>query len=144
MLEKIILYGYEVEIDKDATKEWYAHAEEWGCECDDCLNFLELAKRELFPRPIIDMLRSLDIPPAKATYVCQLTESNGNHLYQFSYRIAGNILHAPSKDTVHPVGEEGLCCHETYPYGAPDFPTPHFDLEYIVEMPWALEKSRCK
>lgn len=24
------------------------------------------------------------------------------------------------------------CRHETYPYGAPGFPTPHFDLEFWV------------
>ncbi len=36
---------------------------------------------------------------------------------------------------------EGRCCHESYPYGTPDFPTPHFDLEFWVTLPWVLEKQ---
>ena len=30
------------------------------------------------------------------------------------------------------------CCHEPYPYGAPDFPEPHFDLEFYATLPWVL------
>lgn len=36
---------------------------------------------------------------------------------------------------------EARCCHEIYPYGAPDFPTPHFDLEFWVHLPWILKYS---
>lgn len=36
---------------------------------------------------------------------------------------------------------EVRCCHEIYPYGAPDFPTPHFDLEFWVQLPWILKYS---
>lgn len=139
MLTKKNLCNYDTAIDQDATRTWYAHAEEWGCSCGHCLNFLKLARKEQLPRPIMDTLHSLGIPPAKATYVCQLTETNGNHLYQFSYRIAGRILREPPENDVQPTGEEGRCCHETYPYGAPDFPQPHFDIEFYVELPWVLE-----
>ena len=27
------------------------------------------------------------------------------------------------------------CAHNPYPYGAPNFPTPHFDLEFWVRLP---------
>lgn len=30
------------------------------------------------------------------------------------------------------------CCHEVYPYGAPNFPKPHFDLEFWITLPWVL------
>ena len=30
---------------------------------------------------------------------------------------------------------EVRCCHEPYPYGAPGFPEPHFDLEFWVRLP---------
>ena len=73
-----------------------------------------------------ELLDSLQIPPSKATYVSLL---DGKHLYQFSYRIAGNILSTdPAMDP------RGRCYHETYPYGAPDFPRPHFDLEFFAEI----------
>ena len=36
---------------------------------------------------------------------------------------------------------EVLCCHETYPYGAPGFPEPHFDLEFWVRLPRAYKYS---
>ena len=34
------LFGYEVEIDKNATTAWYTASNVWGCECGDCRNFL--------------------------------------------------------------------------------------------------------
>lgn len=32
---------------------------------------------------------------------------------------------------------EAYCKHEIYPYGAPGFPMPHFDLEFWVRLPAA-------
>ena len=66
-------------------------------------------------------------------YVCNLYDN----FYQFSYRIAGNILKTPEKED--PLPGEGRCCHEAYPYGAPDFPMPYFDLEFIEQLPWVLK-----
>ena len=125
------LLNGKVEIDNTQTAQWYAQAEDWGCECGDCLNFLEVAKRGLLPSYIINLLEELHIPPTKATYVCLL---DGEHLYQFSYRIAGNILSTQSEREM-----DGRCCHESYPYGAPNFPTPHFDIEFCVELPIITE-----
>ena len=135
MVEQYSLFGYAVEIDKEKTQQWYMCAEEWGCECGDCLNFLELAKRQTLPPKILETLSVLGIPPEKATYVCHLTEENGEHLYQFSYRIVGNIL----KDDTASVAAEIRCCHETYPYGAPGFPEPHFDFECYAKLPWVID-----
>ena len=33
------------------------------------------------------------------------------------------------------------CTHEPYPYGAPGFPTPHFDLEFWVRLPKGYKYS---
>ena len=35
------LFDSQVEIDLEATKEWYSRGKEWGCECAHCRNFLE-------------------------------------------------------------------------------------------------------
>lgn len=78
-------------------------------------------------------MQQLSIPPEKATYVCNLYDD----FYQFSYRIAGNILKTPEEEAPQP--GEGHCCHEIYPYGAPDFPEPHFDLAFTEQLPWILE-----
>ncbi len=131
MLSKCKLLNCDVEIDKEKTLQWYTQAEDWGCECGNCLNFLEVTKRKLLPSNITKLLESLRIPASKATYVCLL---DGERLYQFSYRIAGNIL-----SNEYPEEEDGHCCHESYPYGAPDFPEPHFDIEFCVDLPWVLE-----
>ena len=37
-------------------------------------------------------------------------------------------------------GDEVKCCHEPYPYGAPDFPEPHFDLEFYATLPMSIAK----
>ena len=131
MLVNRKLLNGEVEIDNTQTAQWYAQAEDWACECGDCLNFLEVAKRGFLPSYITNLLEELRIPPTKATYVCLL---DGKHLYQFSYRIAGNILSVESEWK-----DDGRCCHESYPYGAPNFPTPHFDIEFCVELPTITE-----
>lgn len=110
MLSKLKLLNCDVEIDKEKTEQWYAQAENWGCECRNCLNYLEVAKRNLLPSHISKLLESLHIPTSKATYVCLL---DGKHLYQFSYRVTGNILSNESSWE-----EDGRCCHETYPHGA--------------------------
>ena len=131
MLEKCRLLNCEVELDREQTAQWYMEAEDWGCECAGCSNFLEVARRGLFPSYLSDVLKALHIPATKATYVCLL---DGKHLYQFSYRVAGNILFALDEWE-----QDGHCCHETYPYGAPDFPTPHFDIEFFLELPDVLK-----
>jgi len=139
-MRKTDLLGYSVEMDENATRAWYAKSEGWGCDCGHCRNFLALAERKALPAPVMDVLSRLEIPPEKATYVCEMYPDGDGYCYQFSYRIAGRIL-AEAGDKTHPWGE-GRCCHEPYPHGAPGFPEPHFDLEFWVTLPWVLEESQ--
>ncbi|MBR4049136.1 MAG: hypothetical protein IKK09_01430 [Clostridia bacterium] len=139
-MQKHNLCNYQVEIDKNATTKWYEEYDGWGCECGHCHNFLRLAKMKKLPLHIIQILDELDISPEKATYVCELyTDDMGIH-YQFSYRIAGTIIDTPITNGEN--WNEGRCCHEPYPYGAPDFPKPHFDLEFYATLPWILEETQ--
>lgn len=133
-------WGCQVELDRKATLDWYANADEWGCECGHCRNFLALAQKRALPTPVLETLDQLGIPPGKATYVCEIYPDGDGHRYQFSYRIAGNILQERSGEGKPERWGEGLCCHEPYPYGAPGFPQPHFDLEFWVTLPWVLEE----
>ena len=137
---KYNLWGYEVEIDENATTAWYTTSNIWGCECGECRNFLALAQKKAFPLPVLQVLDMLNIPPEKATYVCELYPVHGGHCYQYSYRIAGTILAKSASPMVQSWGM-GLCCHELYPYGAPNFPEPHFDLEFSLNLPWILEDN---
>ena len=130
------LFGSIVEVDEASTHRWYAAAEEWGCDCGDCRNFLALAHRRQLPAFVLEQLDKLGIPPEKATYVCQIYADRDGHHYQFSYRIAGNILGGETATGA------GRCCHETYPYGAPRFPEPHFDLEFWITLPWVLDEPK--
>lgn len=133
MLIRRKLLNCDVEIDKEQIAQWYAQAEDWGCECGDCINFLEVAKRGLLPSDIAKLLEEFHIPPTKATYVCLL---DGEYLYQFNYRIAGNIISVDSEWE-----KNGRCCYEKYFSEAPDFPEPHFDIEFCVELPWVTEQK---
>ena len=131
------LFGYQVEINENATKDWYEKSKGWRCDCAHCQNFLLLAKKKELPTEVLDTLNGFAIPSEKPTYVGEFTKENGCHLYQFSYRIAGSILEEGTGEKLE--WGEARCCHEIYPYGAPDFPTPHFDLEFWVELPWILK-----
>ena len=133
--------NFQVELDASATAKWYAQSKGWGCECSHCRNFLELANKKELPKHMIEILDELGISPEKATYVCELfTDDTGVH-YQFSYRIAATMIGAQMKDN-HENWSEGRCCHEPYPYGAPGFPEPHFDLEFYATLPWVLEEAQ--
>lgn len=130
------LFGFQVEIDETSTCDWYDTFDGWGCACGDCRNFLALARARNLPAAVLEPLDALHIPPEKATYVCQLYPDGDGQYYQFSYRIAGNILSGEA------IGKVGWCGHEPYPYGAPGFPEPYFDLAFVVTLPWVLEESR--
>ncbi len=136
-MERKTFFHYKTEIDIEATTAWYAHAGEWGCDCRDCRNYLTAAKAKKLPPEMTELLDSLGIPPEKATYLSELyTDENGVH-YQVSYRVVGKILAEPEEKTEEVLGR---CCHESYPYGAPDFPEPHFDLEFYPVLPWFLDE----
>lgn len=134
------LFGVRMEVDEEATRAWYAKAAKWGCECGHCRNFLAIAAAEKLPSPVLETLSILGIPPEKATYVCQLYPTDMGNCYQFSYRIAGSMLNTDETSPMPYDWGTGGCTHEVYPYGARDFPTPHFDLEFFADLPWVLEE----
>lgn len=136
-MQKNVLLGYLVEVDLEATQKWYLQADAWGCSCGHCRNFLAHARSHTLPDAVSAVLEDLSIPPEKATYVSELyADEEGIH-YQFSYRLAGTILGEPSQEMT----ALGRCCHEPYPYGAPNFPEPHFDREFWFTLPWILEEA---
>ena len=135
------LFGYQVEIDEVATKEWYNNADEWNCECEDCRYFVALAKKKKLPSAVLEILEQFGIVPEKATYVCEVIPEEHKVLYQFSYRMAGNIFEERDGGTKKFEWGEVRCCHEPYPYGAPGFSKPHFDLEFWVRLPKAYKYS---
>ena len=138
-----------MEIDQAATAAWYARAGQWGCGCGHCRNFLALARERRLPGEVLSILDRLHIQPEKATYVCELyTDGEKGPLYQFSWRVAGRVLDKPAGEDRGPGwgpgagfawGELSLG-RETYPYGAPDFPQPYFDLDCVMFLPWVLNE----
>ena len=131
-------FGFQVEVDEAATHDWYAQSEGWACDCGHCRNFLTLARRREFPALVLESLDKLSVPPEKATYVCEMYPDGDGLCYQFSYRVAGRILKENENAKVPQDG--GHCCHERYPYGAPGFSEPHFDLEFFQTLPWVLDE----
>ena len=133
MLKEYTLSGYRVALDQAATAAWYEQAAPWGCSCDDCQHFLKLAREGVLPEFVLNTLKRLEIPAEKATYVSSLYEEERGIRCQFSYRLAGSILSVPEEGREIP---DGRCCREPYPYGAPGFPEPHFDLEFWCILPF--------
>lgn len=133
---------FRADVDLELTQGWYAQAEEWDCDCGDCRNFLKLARDRALPAPVPEILDRLGIPPEKSTDVCEYGPEEGGRLYGFGYRIAGQILSGDmQRDSAQLDGVRVTCFHDSYP-GAPGFPEPHFDLEFWVTLPWALDEPR--
>lgn len=131
------LFGYRTEVDGAATREWYAASEGWDCDCGHCRNFLALARARGLPDEVLAALDRLGVPPDKPTYVCEYGPQGGGRLYQFAYRLAGRVLDEPEERQA-----SAGCWHETYPYGAPGFPEPNFDLEFLLPLPWVLDEPQ--
>jgi len=129
---------YQAELNPETTRNWYAKYDGWGCSCGHCRNFLKLAREKELPKYITEILEVLGISPEKATYVGELFTDHAGIHYQFSYRIAGVFQEGPDQTGNL---KEVRCCHEPYPYGAPDFPVPHFDLEFYATLPWVLNDA---
>ena len=134
-MKKYDLFGYEVEIDEKATKDWYTNSEGWDCPCEDCKYFVSLAKQRKLPAIMLETLSQFEIAPEKATYVCSIYEENNEILYEICYRIAGNITKERMLDNENSKRKDFYCGHNSYPYGAPGFPETHFDLEFWIYIP---------
>ncbi len=68
------LFGFRVEIDEVATKEWYDKADEWGCECGDCRHFVALAKKRELPSVVTEILDKFGISPEKLPMFVRLLQ----------------------------------------------------------------------
>ena len=133
-------WGYAAEVDDQATRDWYAGAEDWGCDCGHCRNFLALARERRLPEEILDLLDGLSIPPEKCTELCELYHQDGKLLYDLHYRVAGRLVASPPEGA--PRSENGLWCgdRQFYPYSGEGFPEPNFDLCFSPWLPWVLDE----
>ena len=138
----VYIWGdFRVEVDEEATCAWYEEAGEWDCTCGNCRNFVLLARERRLPDSLLELLDKLDIPPEKASYVCEMYDKDGKLYYQVAYRLAGKILEGPENNTMPFGGTELFCGHEHAPGTADDFPEPCFDLEFFLWLPWALPEA---
>ena len=97
-MSRFAWYGYEAEVDEQATRACYAQAPDWDCICGHCRNFVALARERKLPQELLAILDSLSIPPEKATYVCELDDRDWKEkgvLYEISWRVAGAVVKKP-------------------------------------------------
>lgn len=132
MYTKMLIGSAWVEVDTNATKEWYERTTEWSCTYEGCRRFVELAKSNRLPYSALSVLRRLSVPPEKATYVCRLADDFND----FSYRIVGKIV----EDNPEQSESQNECiCMTEYPYPCNDFPSPHFDIGFFMNLPAVSE-----
>ena len=132
-METLEIFDFQVLVDRETTRQWYAAAAPWGCTCHPCRRFLALAQARRLPAPVLRLLDHLAIPPEKATYVCALDANADTTLYQIVYRLAGRILRGDEQRAVLRPWGGVRCCHAAEP--VPHLPEPHFDLEWSLRLP---------
>ena len=151
-MKRLTWHGYVVEVDGKATQDWYVRAEDWGCACGHCRNFLVLAKKRRLPEEILAILDSLSIPPEKATYVCELYHDEHwrekGLLYEISWRVAGTVVQPPEErqndgtawgpPVKFPTFQ--MMLGPEYYNIEPEFPAPSFDLDISLYLPWVLDE----
>ncbi len=130
-MKVLSIQGWQVEVDEEATRRYYAQAEAWDCDCGHCRNFLAQAETAL-PESLRSLLDQLGIDPTKAGYLCQLAQEGEQHRYQVRYPLAGRILERGQE-------AEPEECRE--PDQVPeDALQPRVDLEAVVLRPWVLSE----
>ena len=139
-MNRYSLGGCAVEIDEAATQRWYRRAPLWDCACGHCRNFMALARAGRLPEKIMKLLNRLDLPPEKATYVCEAYHERNELFYQVGYRLAGVILER--RETALPEDGTQIRCglERCVPFEAPDFPEPSFELDLWMKLPWVLDE----
>ena len=146
-------FGYEGDVDEQTVRSWYAQADEWGCTCGHCRNFLVLARARKLPEELLSILDSLSIPPEKGSYIGELYHDKDwrekGLLYELCWRLPGQVLDKPVGEDCGPnwgpavkfpwgdiaLGREGDPCSE-----AENLPTPNFDLIGTLYLPWVLDE----
>ena len=139
-MSRLYLAGAAAEADEPATRRWYAGAPQWDCDCGHCRNFLALARRRQLPPEVLELQDRLEIPPEKATYVCEMYHEETTLFYQIGYRLAGTLLEAAPGSPEAGYTEIHISRERCAPFEAPDFPEPSFELELWISLPWILDE----
>ena len=135
-MENYVLDRYRIVFDKEATSDWYQKYKGWDCSCADCQNFLTMVRKGKLPGAVTQMLQTFGLPADKPTYICKLYSSGESQLYQFNYRVAGKILNGPAPcEAVNFFRGSAMFGYDPYPWRAPGFPAPCFDLMLYVYLP---------
>ena len=92
--------GCQVEIDEEATRDYYSDSIEWDCTCGGCRNFVFLARDRQLPEDMLALLDKLGIPPEKATYAVMLYDIEEKLFYDITYRVAGHIVDEPKPQVI--------------------------------------------
>ena len=135
-----------IEVNEDATQDYYAESMEWDCTCGHCRNFVFLARERLLPGDMLEFLDTLRLPPEKATYVFELNGQEDDLLYRVTYRVVGRIVENPNRKEqgkTLALGDERMengtilwCSPAEGPTSAKDFPEPCFDITFELNLPW--------
>lgn len=133
---EMTLRGWTFDVDEEATRRWYATAEDWGCTCGHCRNYLAQSDTAL-PEEIGAFLDRVGVDRKKAGYVCQCAKEETGHLYQVQYPIVGRVLREGVQERDLLVLLPG---QRMEPDGAEGFPEPRFEVECWVRLPWVLKE----
>ena len=127
--------------DPSANRRWY---DDWGvmaggCDCAYCRNFL--AAVEGLPKPVLDFMEMLGVDIRKPDEAAENGRgANGSHRYSAWYHLSGTLLE-DGKETVLAEGCT-YCFQSTCYIRAEYFPSPHFQLNLELRLPWVLEEPR--
>ena len=147
---KLILGGYRLEIDIEATRAYYAaHHEPWiTCQCAGCRNFA--AALGTLPQAVRDFFASLGLEPGKVQELCFYTGTQKTITGDCWYHLVGTVLEGSSKPGDYqefPAGWVDLTEGFSVGFKNPcdllpdDFPKPCCQMQFNYTLPWVLEEK---
>ena len=145
---------YQLDIDVERTRHFYANEDFEFCTCAGCRNFSRAY--HLFPEAVQQFFGKFGIDIGKPAEITAYNSSDGNLTYYDGfYHICGTIL--AGKDPWLQVGERAYQLDEQYALKVTndfsvfftekcalvdkEFPTPVIQMEIQCNIPWVLEES---
>ena len=136
--------SYTLDVDVEATKCGYAQvpAENCGCGCSGCRNFLQAAAQ--MPEKARTLLTTMGVDPAKFVHISPMCALEGGAKLDYLgwYHLCGHIVKG-----MQGLVDDQLCDGFSFSFtnqcqmADVDFPRPLIQMDFYAVLPWVLEEE---
>ena len=136
-MAEFVFGPYRLEVDVEATRNWYDLYGEpaGGCDCAYCRNYA--AAVGILPPEVAAFLEPLGLDLHRPGDATEYGPAEGGRWYMPMWHLAGRLLEAGEGERTIAPGVTASFFTDTGPF-LKDFPRPFFQCGLSMILPWAL------